>query len=306
MSDPNVPAVPPPASGPVPQPTGHLGASTASLRREIRMLRVLLYACLALIVVLMIGVGMGLSATHAQIGDLQAQVVAAAAPAGTPAAPTATTSPAPAATPAPTGVAQLGAAAALQGVDLPDGADPTGAILIGDPNAGTVIETYIDFQCPYCQQWEKSYGTALIDRALKPGSDLLVKQYNLAFLGETSAALDPAGASARAASAAACVVDHDGAEAFATFSRSLFATADPTEPPGQFTAADLTGLAKKAGASDATLSCIKDETYVPFVAATTQAGFARGVTGTPTVVIDGVTLGNAFSDATLSQLMSTV
>jgi len=279
-----------------PAEAGYVGASTASLRGEIRFLRVLLYGCLALLVLLTVSAGLALAALGNRLTDVQAQVAAAAAAA--PAQPAAApVQPAP----APTS-AGLGPAAALTGVDLPAGVDPTGAILIGDPGASTVIETYIDYQCPFCQRWEAQHGTALIDRALQPGSGLLIKQYNMAFLGETAPTLDPAGASARAASAAACVVNHDGADVFATFSRSVFAAADPTEPPGQFTAAVLTDLARKAGASAAAIACIDAQTYVPFVAATTQSAFTRGVTGTPTVLIDGVAVADSFGDPRLAQL----
>jgi protein-disulfide isomerase len=143
---------------------------------------------------------------------------------------------------------------------------------------------------------------ALVDKAMQPGSDLLVKQYNLAFLGETSPTLSPAGASARAASAAACVLDIDGVDAFVAFNRAVFASADPSEPPGQFTAEALSGLASSAGASAETLACIQAEQNVPFVAATTKAGFERGVGGTPTVVVNGETVENPFTDATVAQL----
>ena len=81
-------------------------------------------------------------------------------------------------------------------------------------NGNDVVEVYVDYQCPFCQRWEESIGTPLAAKALQPGSDLLVKQYNLAFLGEASPTLTPAGASARAASAAACVINHDGVETF--------------------------------------------------------------------------------------------
>jgi protein-disulfide isomerase len=191
----------------------------------------------------------------------------------------------------------------LQGVQRPNGTDEGGAVLVGDSDATTVVETFVDYQCPFCQRWEAMFGTALMDRALQPGSGLLVKQHNLAFLKETSATLTPAGASARAANAAACVVDHDGAAKFAKFSRSLFEVADPAEPPGQFTAEILVELATRAGVSAQTLTCIEEEQFVPFVAATTQAGFARGVTGTPTVVVNGATVNNAFSDPAVTGLV---
>lgn len=270
--------------------------STASLRSEIRLLRVLLYAGIALTIVLMVGVAVGLAGINAQLADLRGAVAAVQVQApGTP-------QPAAPAVPEPAATASLGPAVALTGVELPRGADPNGAVLIGDPNATTVVETYIDYQCPFCQRWESSFGTALIDRALQPGSGLLVKQYNMAFLGETSPTLDPAGASARAASAAACVVDRDGAAVFAAFSRAVFAAADPSEPPSQFTADALSDLARKAGASSDAVSCIEDEPFVPFVAATTQSAFTRGVGGTPTVLVDGVAVENAFVDPRITDL----
>ena len=187
---------------------------------------------------------------------------------------------------------------------MPAGVDSTGAVLIGDPEAANVVEVYIDYQCPFCQRWEEGIGTPLAAKALQPGSDLLVKQYNLAFLGESSPTLTPAGASARAASAAACVVNHDGVDTFVDFSQAVFAAADPSEPPTQFSAEALTELATAAGASPDALACIEAEGNVPFVAATTKAGFGRGVGGTPTVIVNGQTLGNPFTDPAIEQLLA--
>jgi protein-disulfide isomerase len=290
---------------PAPAPSvGYASPGVAGLRSQVRTVRYLVIACLALLVLLALGLGVGLATSRAQIEDLSAQVsalseqaAAAAQPATTAAAPTA---------PQAEAVKQLATAPTLDaGTALPAGADPTGAILIGDPNASNVVEVYIDYQCPFCQKWEATVGRALAEKAMQPGSDLLIKQYNLAFLGETSATLSPAGASARAASAAACVLDVDGIDVFVPFSQSLFVTADPTEPPGQFTADVLTGLATQAGASPEAIACIEAEQNVPFVAATTQAGFGRGVGGTPTVVVNGQTLGNPFTDPALLALGGT-
>ena len=41
-----------------------------------------------------------------------------------------------------------------------------------------------------------------------------------------------------------------------------------------------------------------------FVAATTQAAFARGVTGTPTVLINGKVIADSFGDAQLLSLLT--
>lgn len=265
-------------------------------------MRVLLVACLALLLVVAAGLVFSLVSTQTQMDTLSAQVtdleskaaVAAAAPAASAAA---------TADPETAPVAQLPASADVEGVSaLPAGVDSTGAVLIGNPDASNVVEVYVDYQCPYCQRWEQTVGAPLFDRALSPDGDLLIKQYNLAFLGEQNATLTPAGASARAASAAACIVNADGPEAFVAFSSAVFAAADPSEPPGQFPADQLATLAKDSGASAAALDCIASEEHVPFVAATTQTGFARGVGGTPTVIVNGTTLGNPFTDPALTAL----
>jgi protein-disulfide isomerase len=279
----------------------------ASLRTQVSVVRYLVIAALALLLVIAVSLGIALSSTKTQLDDLSAQVTALGeqAAAAQQQAAAAQQSPDQAAAQAaePQGATQLGASPELpSGSAVPAGADSTGAILVGDPAATDVVEVYIDYQCPFCQKWESDIGEALVDKALEPGSGLLVKQYNLAFLGETSSDLNPAGASARAASAAACVLHSDGAEPFTAFSRLVFATADPSEPPGQFPAEQLVELASQAGASDEAIACINDETYVPFVAATTATGFGRGVGGTPTVLLNGRTLDNPFTDADLLAL----
>ena len=289
------------AARPSPAP----GSAIDGLRGQVRTLRLLLFACLAMLVLLAVGLGAALTGSKAQLDELSSQVSALTASAASAAAAPAAESPANAAAPQQEAVKQLGPSPELQGMTaLPAGADATGAILIGDPNASDIVEVYIDYQCPFCQKWEQGIGAALFDRALQPGSGLLIKQYNLAFLGEQNADLTPAGASARAASAAACIIDADGQQAFVDFSRAVFATADPSEPPGQFTADVLTSLAKDAGASSGAIACIEGEENVPFVAATTRAGFGRGVGGTPTVVVNGQTVGNPFTDPALAEVAS--
>jgi protein-disulfide isomerase len=283
----------------------------ASLRSQVRTVRYLVLACLGLLVVLAVGLGVALASSRAQLDDLSAQVsalgqqAAAAEPAAQPQSGDQQSGAQQSGDQQAAAVTQLGAATELAAdVPLPAGVDATGAVLIGDPEAANVVEVYIDYQCPYCQRWEEGIGAPLAAKALQPGSDLLVKQYNLAFLGETSPTLTPAGASARAASAAACVLNHDGVETFVPFSQSVFAAADPSEPPTQFSAAALTELATGAGASAESIACIEGEANLPFVAATTQAGFGRGVGGTPTVIVNGQTLGNPFADPAIALLLS--
>lgn len=294
-----------PAVAPSPAAAGQVTPGMASLRSSVNTVRALAIASLALLLVLAIGFVVGLASMRAQVSDLSAQVAALGAqpaaasqeaPAPAPAAPQE------AAAPEPEIMSQ--APTLPEGTVVPAGADTAGAILVGDPNASTVVEVYVDYQCPYCQRWETEVGTALVERALTPGSDLLIKQYNLAFLGETSPTLEPAGASARAANAAACVLEGEGAEVFVAYNTGVFSSADPSEPAGQFSTEVLTSLAQDLGASPETIACISDERHVPFVATSTQAGFGRGVGGTPTVLVNGQAVENPFTDPALAALVT--
>jgi protein-disulfide isomerase len=278
----------------------------------ISTVRAIAIAALVLVVLMIVGAVLGFAVLRGQVSTLSAQVTALQDE-QTQLLDRIENQPAPAAAsegqqqqqqgPSETSVAQLPAAPALpSGIPIPDGLDESGAVLVGDPNASNVVEVYLDYQCPYCQRWESEVGSVLTERALQPGSDLLVKHYVLAFLGESSPTLDPPGASARAASAALCVIEGEGPEAFVRFSEEVYASADSSEPASQFATDVMSSLAASLGVSDGTLDCIDQERHVTFVALGTQTGFGRGVQGTPTVVVNGRTVESSFSDAELLAL----
>ena len=95
-----------------------------------------------------------------------------------------------------------------------------------------------------------------------------------------------------------------GVEAFVAFNTAVFAAPGGTDPATRFDAASLVSLAGGLGADDATLACIEDGRFIPFVAGTTQAAFARGVTGTPTVLVNGKPLQDSFGDPQLRSLLT--
>ena len=272
-----------------------------TLLLAVRGVRRLLIATIAVVVVVGLVLGGAMLALARSLADTDAAVRAIqAAPAAS--APVAQAPAAPAASASAQAAAPLKEATALDAaISRPKGSEEAGALLFGDPQATQVVEVFVDYQCPYCQKWEQMLGEKLTAKALTAGSDLLVKVHTLAFLGETDTVANP-GASARAANAMACVIDADGSSVANALGSALFATADPSEPPGQFTTAELTSLAQGAGASDAAIACIDDQRFVPFVAAVTKAGFARGVDGTPTVVVNGTRLESAFSSPELDAL----
>lgn len=282
-------------------PTAQVTPGMASLRSAVGTVRILVIASLVLLLVLAIGVVLGLASVRSQMADLQAQVASLTVP---PAAAE------PVEQPAAEGAAAdvertIGAAPLLpEGVVVPVGVDASGAVLVGDPNAESVVEVYVDYQCPHCQRWEQEIGADLVKRALQPESGLLVKQYNLAFLGEASPTLEPPGASARAANAAACVLEGSGAEAFAAFNEGVFSTMAPADGAERYSTTMLADLASGIGVAPDTIACIEENRHVPYVAIATQAGFGRGVEGTPTVLVNGRTAPNPFTDPELISLLS--
>ncbi|MEY4168978.1 MAG: hypothetical protein RLZ94_51 [Actinomycetota bacterium] len=271
------------------------------LRRQIGVLRVLTIVSLVLVIILGVWSVVGIVALSAQVSSLEQKLDSLSARLSSERTSSGgSTTPAP----APATSAQAVPAPASGTMTVPSGADKAGAIVVGDPDAAKVVEVYVDYQCPYCQRWEIEIGAALMERAMQPGSGLVVRQYNMAFLGEANRSLNPPGASARAANAAACVLDADGVDAFVAFNTAIFAAPGGTDPATRFDESSLAGLASGVGASGETLACIEEMRFMPFVSATTQAAFARGVTGTPTVLINGKQLQDSFGDPQLRSLLT--
>lgn len=320
---PDVPlSAPPASSGPVSvvgYPDQATAATTpvvpgmAGVRMAISSVRLLAVISLVLALLIALGGVLGIVLLRDQVSDLQAQVADLSAQQSELAAQAAQAPQAAQPAPAPnnedpaaegSSVAQLPPAPTMPNdIPAPTGVDESGAIVVGDPNAANVVEVYVDYQCPFCQRWESEIGTLLVAKAQEDGSDLQLKQYNLAFLGETSPNLDPPGASARAASAAFCFLEGEGPDAFVEFNAEIFAQADPAEPASQFATEVMSALASEFGASAETIACIEEERHVPFTALSTQVGFARGVQGTPTVVVNGRTVESSFSDTELLGLL---
>ena len=281
--------------GPAPPPPDASVRGVTRLRRQVGLIRALSIVSLVLVVVLGVWSVVGIVSLSSSVSSLEAKVDSLSAQLSDEhAAPSA----------APTPGAQSAPSTASEDLATPSGADRAGAIVVGDPEAAKVVEVYVDYQCPYCQRWEIEIGAALMERALQPGSGLAVRQYNMAFLGEANRELNPPGASARAASAAACVLDGSGAQAFVDFNTAIFASPGGSAAETRFDEASLAALAGSLGASDETLACIEEGRFIPFVSATTQAAFARGVTGTPTVLVNGKPLQDSFGDPQLRALLT--
>jgi protein-disulfide isomerase len=151
------------------------------------------------------------------------------------------------------------------------------------------VVLYIDFICPVCKNFEAQYNEQLT--SLRNEGKISVEYRALGFLDSRSST----NYSSRAANAAACVVN-ESPEKYAGFVDALFAK-QPAEGSAGISDNDLKKMATDVGAKPID-SCVDDKTYRPFVKFTTKEAAAIGVTGTPTVFVDGQQWGKGASAQT--------
>jgi len=155
-----------------------------------------------------------------------------------------------------------------------------GPVTFGDgPVTVTIWE---DFQCPACKQFE-SVNSDYLEQAALAG-DITLAIQPLSFidqnLGNTSSVL--------AANAFACSMP-SGDKAALDFHQKIYAN-QPKENPGNeaWDNATLIGWANDSGVTGSDFeSCVNDGTYNDWVQQVAAAGTTAGITGTPTVLVDG-------------------
>jgi len=156
----------------------------------------------------------------------------------------------------------------------------TGAIIVGD---GTdTLDTYIDFMCPICNQFEQSYGQTIA--GLVDDGTITLNIHPISILDRSSQGTKY---STRAASAMYCVAVSD-AEASVPFMQAMYAN-QPAEGSTGLTDDQILGIAKGVGVTDID-SCVNDGRYMDYVTAMTEKTPVKegaGGIGTPTVVLNG-------------------
>ncbi len=153
--------------------------------------------------------------------------------------------------------------------------------------AGTgkvVVDTYEDFLCPICNQFEKRYSAQTVD-ALNSGK-ISVRYHTIAILDPSST---PAGYSTRAANAAICSVS---AGVYPAYREKLFAE-QPAEGSAGLSNEQLVAFGTALGAKGDFAGCVNGGTGTKAVAAETKKAIAdpalqtNGNFGTPTLAIKG-------------------
>jgi protein-disulfide isomerase len=155
------------------------------------------------------------------------------------------------------------------------------AVPVGQDGAPVVVDVYEDFQCPACASLEEVTGPTLAE--LAEGGSITLRYRPIAFLDRASTT----DYSTRALNAAGVVLDAAGPDAFAAFHDLLFANQPPEGGTG-LSDDELVDHAAEAGATGESVEQgIRELRFEDWAAQITEAASQAGVTGTPTVLVDG-------------------
>ncbi|MDJ0321127.1 thioredoxin domain-containing protein [Pseudarthrobacter sp. PS3-L1] len=165
---------------------------------------------------------------------------------------------------------------------------PGAEAVAGEP---VKVILYIDFICPVCKQFESTYDENLTN--LRNEGKITVEYRPLGFLDSRSST----NYSSRAANAAAAVAG-EAPEKYKEFVDKLFAE-QPAEGSAGLSDDELKKMASDMGVNID--SAVDDKTYRPYVKFSTALAANIGVSGTPTVFVDGEQWGQGESAQTQFQ-----
>jgi protein-disulfide isomerase len=167
---------------------------------------------------------------------------------------------------------------------VPNGVDGF-AVVVGEEDAPSTITLFEDLQCPVCQAFEEATGEQ-VAQAVEDGK-VRVEYRPISILDQASTT----NYSTRALNALLVVLDTSGTEAFVDYQRLLFQN-QPAEGTAGLSDDELIDFAVQAGADeDAIREPIEDLIYSQWIKNATAQASKEGVTGTPTVLIDGESAG---------------
>lgn len=185
-------------------------------------------------------------------------------------------------------VAVTGIVIAINNQASAPGAEPQSKII--NTEAGSVsfgdgtntIDTYVDFLCPFCNQFEQSEGPQI--KQLVDAGTATLRVHPVTILDNGTS---PSGYSSRAASAfyAVAVADPDNAYAFM---QAMYAN-QPAEQSAGLTDEQIVEIAKNAGVN-MTSDLEKAITSNRYQKYAQSKGLPAGATGTPTVVVNDTTV----------------
>jgi protein-disulfide isomerase len=181
--------------------------------------------------------------------------------------------------------------AKIQGDLTATNASVNNGVVAGKAGAPVTVDVFEDFQCPICLQFEQASAKDIAAK-VKAGQ-IRARYHTMAFLDSASSGNRY---STRAANAALCASDVS-VEAFTKYHDILYGKdssgqqVQPKEGSHGRSNTQLLDYAKQAGikGNDLTTfqSCMSGELHKALVSAITDNASQRGVTGTPTVMVNG-------------------
>jgi protein-disulfide isomerase len=185
---------------------------------------------------------------------------------------------------------------AVTPVSLPNANGQT----LGDPNAKVTIDTFEDFQCPACKQFSAQVEPLIIQNLVKTGKAKYTF-HNYPFIdGSTT---DSGGESDQAANAAMCANDQGK---FWDMKAIMF-TNWTGENQGGLSNARLDAMAQSIGLDmTAFNNCFDANTFKKDIQADFDLGLKMGVSGTPSVFVNGTRAGQPGYIATYQEIADAV
>jgi len=160
---------------------------------------------------------------------------------------------------------------------------PNGGALVGDANAPVTITEFGDFQCPVCgelhQLWEPT-----LEQLIQQGK-VKFEFVGLEFLDQGTTE------SLRSAAAAVCAAD---AGKFTEYYNALYNQQSRTENSGFLTNDRLQRFGSEVGITDPAFArCVSSGRFSGWVTKNTDTTSQKGITSTPTVLVNGKTISNS-------------
>ena len=154
---------------------------------------------------------------------------------------------------------------------------------LGDPNAPATIDVFEDFQCPACRNFTENTEPLIVQNLVATGKARYVF-HNYPFIDDQSARKE----SDQAANAAMCASEQNK---FWDMHSILFANWSG-ENMGAFNDRRLQAMAESIGLdTDAFNSCFNANKYEAEIQADLQLGQEMGVSGTPSIFVNGSPVG---------------
>ena len=171
---------------------------------------------------------------------------------------------------------------------------------VGDANAPVTIDVFEDFQCPACKSFTENTETLVIQNLVASGKARYVF-HNYSFLDGDGAG--SSGESDQAANASMCANEQGK---FWEMHSSLYANWNG-ENQGAFSNRRLQAMAESIGLDmDAFNSCFSANKYETGIQADFDLGQQMGVSGTPTVFVNGQRVGQANTVASYQEIAEAV